>query len=177
MIVVWCIILSVGFPQQDICCVRGAAGGRVLSTEERRQSGRKGHAHHCQALPHVASPPLGAQRWGPLHRRERQTRARYTEVTTASLLRHSVTLHHVTLHTHHVWHEHRNRLLVVVPSLPTLCVHALAFFYLFFLLYTSYSFSLTLSLPILSCLVLLLCVPCNVSRDGAAGITDDGNRK
>lgn len=51
------------------------------------------------------------------------------------------------------------------------------FFNLFFLLYTSYSFSLTLSLPILSCLVLLLCVPCNVSRDGAAGITDDGNRK
>lgn len=66
--------------QQDVRGVRGAAGGRVLPAEERRHSGWEGHAHHSQTRPHVPAPPLGTQRWGPLHRRERQTRARHTQV-------------------------------------------------------------------------------------------------
>lgn len=69
--------------QQDVCCVWGAPRGRVLPAEERRHSGRKGHAHHSATRPDVPPPPLGAQRWGTFHWRERQTCTRHTQVTTA----------------------------------------------------------------------------------------------
>lgn len=163
--------------QQDICCVRGAPGGRVLPAEECRQSGRKGHTHHSQTGPHVPPPPLGAQRWGPLHRRERQTCARHTQVTAASLLKHSIT-HVMSLNKRHAQkrvprgHSHLHN----IPH--TLCTNYMhwLFFCLFVCVLVIIFFLASHShFP---CLVLLLCVPCNVSRDGAAGsVTDDGNRK
>lgn len=173
----WCAAVCV---RQDVCCVRGAEGRRVLPAEERRQSGWKGHAHHSQARSHVPPPPLGAQRRGPFHWRERQTRARHTQVTTASLLKLSI-MHVASLHETHTHTSYLARIPRGGSHLPntphTWCTNYMHWLFLF-VLQTSYSFSLTLSLPLLSCLVLLLCVPCNVSRDGAAGsVTDDGNRK
>lgn len=82
---------------QDICCIRGAARGRVLPAKERGQSGRKGHAHHSQTRPHVPPPPLGAQRWRPLHRRERQTCARHTQVIKHGIM-HIISLHKTPTH-------------------------------------------------------------------------------
>lgn len=137
--------------QQDICCVRGAPGGRVLPAEECRQSGRKGHTHHSQTGPHVPPPPLGAQRWGPLHRRERQTCARHTQVTAASLLKHSIT-HVMSLNKRHAQkrvprgHSHLHN----IPH--TLCTNYMHWlFCLFVCLCISHHilFSLTLSLPML----------------------------
>lgn len=82
---------------QDICCIRGAARGRVLPAKERGQSGRKGHAHHSQTRPHVPPPPLGAQCWRPLHRRERQTCARHTQVIKHGIM-HIISLHKTPTH-------------------------------------------------------------------------------
>ena len=98
--------------QQNLCCVRGAAGGRVLPSEECRHSGRKGHAHHSQTRPHVPPPPLGAERRRPLHRRERQTRACHTQVIPIPAC-------HVILQDARFWHDYKNRFLVASPTLLT----------------------------------------------------------
>lgn len=159
--------------QQDICCIRGAEGGRILSPEKRRQSGWKGHTHHSQTRPDVAPPSLGAQRWGPLHWRERKTCAGHTKVT------HGMTC--IISDKQHLMLCMRTEAgssgTLTFPTLSTLftnCLHWLFYFY--------YRYHIPLASrshsPLLSWLVLLLCVPWHVSRDGAAGsVTDDDNRK
>lgn len=63
---------------------------------------------------------------------------------------------------HHACHitSHTQRHGLLVVAFPTPCVQTTCtgFFYVLFVLRTLYSFSLTLSLLLLSCLVLLLCV-------------------
>lgn len=117
---------------QDVCCVRGATGGRVLPAEERRPTGRKGHAHYGQTRPHVPPPPLGAQRRRPLHRREQQTHARHTQVTASPP---DYTHHHVNTFMGSSWS---------FPTLPTPCVQTtlLLFVWFFFtrhILFASHS--------------------------------------
>lgn len=136
--------------QQDVCRVRSAKGGRVLPSEECRQPGWKGHAHHSQTRPHVPAPPLGAQRRRPLNRRERQTLARHTQVTTAGRGERApwcMSCHVPSLHKTnflHVKHENTNGFIPFKHSLYFVYkLYALAFFLVLFVLETSFSFSIT----------------------------------
>lgn len=73
---------------QDICRVRSAEGGRVCAVEERWPPGWQRHTHHSPTCSDVAPPPLGPQCRRPLHRREWQTCASHTQVTTGGWVQH-----------------------------------------------------------------------------------------
>lgn len=142
---------------QDICRVRSAEGGRVCAVEERWPPGWQRHTHHSPTCSDVAPPPLGPQCRRPLHRREWQTCASHTQVTTGGWVQHGHIQRAVSnFRTFKYFYELEKN-----PSL--------------FTLESSHTTSLT---PRVSCLVPQMCVSCAISRDGAAdSVKDDGNRK